>query len=107
MRKSISLPATAIVLALGASTAFAGSGISPPMNLQALDWGRQVKQQEHSNQGSRTTVSFDQLDLKQAGYVTRGDSENHSWLSRHFRQCDTNGDEQVSRAEYAACTTRQ
>lgn len=103
MRKSISVPLTAIVLALGASTAFAGSGISPPMNLQARDWGRQVEQSAHVNEAA----PFDRLDRKQVGYVTRGDSKRNSWLSRHFHQCDTNGNGQVSRAEYAACATRR
>ncbi|MBN8728342.1 MAG: hypothetical protein J0H15_11670 [Xanthomonadales bacterium] len=47
--------------------------------------------------------TFDQLDGKSQGYLTRSDVSRDTWMTSHFAQCDTNGDSQISRTEYQAC----
>lgn len=48
---------------------------------------------------------FAMLDHKGVGYVTTKDAAGNDWLSRNFKTCDADNNGQVTRAEYAACTT--
>ena len=48
---------------------------------------------------------FATLDHKGVGYLTMKDAAGNDWLSQNFTTCDTDKNGQVSRAEYAACTT--
>jgi hypothetical protein len=49
---------------------------------------------------------FATLDHKGVGYVTLKDATGNDWLARNFETCDADRNGQVSRAEYAACSTR-
>lgn len=48
---------------------------------------------------------FSTLDRKGTGYVTMQDVTGNQWLTQNFSLCDTDKNGQVSRAEYAACST--
>jgi hypothetical protein len=49
---------------------------------------------------------FSTLDRKGVGYITSKDAAGNDWLTRNFKTCDTDKNDQVSHAEYTACTTR-
>jgi hypothetical protein len=49
-------------------------------------------------------TDFDTLDTMHAGYLTKNNVRNDPWLSQHFASCDTNGNGQVTRSEYASCS---
>ncbi len=49
---------------------------------------------------------FATLDHNGVGYVTMKDVAGNDWLTQNFQTCDADKNGQVSRAEYAACTTR-
>lgn len=93
-----------IALALAVPAAFAQSGSAPPMSEQQQVQRTQQELQNRANEHATAPVSFEQLDLKKAGYLTKDDAKSDLWLSRNFRQCDTDQNDQVSRAEYKACT---
>lgn len=50
---------------------------------------------------------FEELDLNQAGHLVLDDARRDAWLSAHFAQCDVDGDNKVSRAEYDRCTEKK
>ncbi len=49
---------------------------------------------------------FATLDRKGAGYITLQDAAGNDWVARNFKSCDTDRNNQISRAEYTACATR-
>jgi hypothetical protein len=49
---------------------------------------------------------FSVLDRANAGFLTQKDAAGNPWLSRNFAMCDTDHDNQVSRAEYVACASQ-
>lgn len=100
------LTTAGIVLALAVPAAFAQSGGAPPMNEQQQMQRTQEEMQNRANESSSMPTPFDQLDLKKAGYLTQEDAKSDAWLSRNFRKCDTDKNDQVSRAEYTACTAK-
>lgn len=103
-------PMTALAgctLALAFPAAFAQSRNAPPMNeQQQLERSQQEMQNRANERAVAAPVQFDQLDVRKTGSVTMQDAKNDPWLSRHFRLCDTDGNQQVSRAEYTACTAK-
>lgn len=102
-----SMPIVAgIALALAVPAAFAQSGSAPPMNEQQQVQQTQQELQNRANEHSAMPVSFDQLDTRKAGFLSKDDAKNDAWLSRNFRMCDTDKNDQVSRAEYTACTAK-
>lgn len=96
-----------IALALAVPLATAQSGAAPPMSEQQEVQRTQQEVENRANERAMNPASFDQLDLKKTGYLTMDDAKNDAWLSRNFRQCDTDKNHQVSRAEYVACTAKQ
>lgn len=100
----------ALALALAVPVAFARSGSAPPMTEQQNEQQQleraQQELQNRANEHSAMPVQFDQLDVGKAGYLTKDDAKNDAWLSRNFRLCDTDENDQVSRAEYTACTAK-
>ncbi len=52
--------------------------------------------------GNQSNSKFNQL-AGSKGYVTQSQAAGDPWLQQHFQQCDSNGDGQLSRAEYQAC----
>lgn len=48
------------------------------------------------------TPGFEQL-AGTKGYITQQDAQRSPWLSRHFAQCDANGDGRITRDEYSRC----
>ena len=104
-----SMPAIAgLALALAFPAVFAQSrNAPPPMNeQQQLERSQQELQNRANERAVAAPVQFDQLDVRQTGNVTMQEAKNDPWLSRHFRLCDTDGNQQVSRAEYTACTAK-
>lgn len=80
-------------------------GRTPPMNPptdQAQQRSEQMERQ--SMQSAMPTSTFEQLDTKHLGYLSASDAKRDRWLGIHFKQCDTDGDRQVTRSEYDACT---
>lgn len=102
------MPAIAgFALVLAFPAAFAQNRNAPPMNeQQQLERTQQELQNRANERAVATPVQFDELDVRKTGSVTMQDAKNDPWLSRHFRLCDTDGDQQVSRAEYTACTAK-
>lgn len=101
---------TSVIAALAfalAVPAFAQIRNAPPMNeQQQLERTQQELQNRENERAAATPLQFDQLDVRKAGQLTFEDAKNDPWLSRHFRLCDTDGDQRVTRAEYTACTAK-
>jgi len=99
-----------IVAAMGSCVLVtAQTGRAPAMSPPPTDQAQQRAEQEMDAQMQRRqmetaapTSTFDQLDTQHLGYLTLADAKKDRWLSKHFRQCDTSGDGQVSRVEYAS-----
>ena len=54
---------------------------------------------------AQTPPDFGVLDRTKAGVLTQQDAASDPWLGRNFARCDTNHDNEVSHAEYVACTS--
>jgi len=106
--KRLVLTLPTAMLALSCTLAIAQVGryqpSSPPPS-QTLQRDQQDAQMRR--QADAPTSTFDQLDTEHLGYVTAAGARKDAWLAKHFKKCDTNGDGQVSRTEYDACTTKQ
>lgn len=97
---------TLAVQAAGAQTAKAPAAAPPP-----TDQSQQRAEQEMERQMERrqmetgaATSTFDQLDTRRIGYLTAADAKKDRWLDKHFKLCDTDGDQQVTRIEYSSCS---
>lgn len=70
-----------------------------------------IKQQDTSTGNNlmanqRGATPYEQLDANNAGKITAQQAKNDKWLSTHFKACDTDHDQSVSKDEYAACTQK-
>ncbi len=50
---------------------------------------------------------FEELDLNQVGHLVLDDARRDAWLAAHFAQCDMDGNNKVSRAEYDRCAEKK
>src|SRR5690349_8939827 len=111
MKNAITLVAT-LGLAIGTSyvvaqTAGSPPPTSPPTGTQPTT-SPQANMPTSARPGSPTSPmapDFATLDRKGTGYVTMQDVTGNQWLTQNFKTCDTDKNGQVSRAEYAACST--
>lgn len=91
------LALTALSTALAAGTAFAQDPqptTPPTAEPQAA--------QSHDRHDKADKPSFDQLDTRGEGSITRADLAAHPKLLEKFDDIDTAGDGSISRAEYEA-----
>ena len=80
-------------------------GRTPPMNPPTDQAQQRSEQMEHQTMNTAMpTSTFDQLDTKHLGYLSATDARRDRWLGVHFKQCDIDGNKQVTRSEYDACT---
>jgi hypothetical protein len=59
------------------------------------------------NKPAPTITPFEMLDRDKAGALKMDQARGDPWLSQHFVECDVNHNDEVTRSEYEACTTRR
>lgn len=106
-------------LAAIAASAFlllAAHAFAQPASPQATEQEQvQREAQEAQNRANERAMAaktaqpkpFDELDRNEAGQLDPDDARHDAWLAEHFAQCDVDGDNRVSRDEYAACTEKR
>ncbi|HKE49065.1 MAG TPA: EF-hand domain-containing protein [Rhodanobacteraceae bacterium] len=97
----------ALMAGIASAPAFAQQYGRTPMNPptdQAQQRNEQTQMERRAMDNALPTMTFDQLDTRHAGYLSASDAQRDHWLGMHFKQCDTDGNRQVTRPEYDACT---
>lgn len=109
MKTIHTLALTTLATAMAAGTAFAQQPTTPPTDVPQTQQMQPQTQhgQPHAEMDARRhdssdKPSYDQLDARGDGRVTRADLAAHPRLLEKFDDIDTAGDGAISRAEYDA-----
>jgi uncharacterized iron-regulated membrane protein len=114
MKTIHTLALTTLAAAMAAGTAFAQQPTTPPTGVPQTQQTPPQTQQPHTqhgqaqagmearDHGSSDKPSYDELNTRGDGRVTRADLAAHPRLLEKFDDIDTAGDGTISRAEYDA-----
>lgn len=102
MKTIHTLALTTLTTAMAAGTAFAQQPTTPPTDVPQTQHGQPHAEMDARRHDTSDKPSYDQLDARGDGRVTRADLAAHPRLLEKFDDIDTAGDGAISRAEYDA-----